>query len=190
MSARDQILGKIKSMALRKTALPVLPVFPHEFDLYSEFRQSLEANGAIVIESTEEEIGPYLRNHFSEPLKCVSLNNNFTGNVTLESVSTPHQMNEIEAAVIHADFGVAENGALWISSEELKIPVLPFIVAHLVILIKRDSLVATMHEAYGRVKLRDQGFGLFIAGPSKTADIEQSLVIGAHGPLSLRVILT
>ena len=190
MSARDQILGKIKSMALPETALPLVPAFSHEFDLYSEFRQSLEANGAIVIESTDEEVGSYLHNHFSEPVRCVSLNNDFTGNVTLESVSTPSEMSEIEAAVIHADFGVAENGALWINPEELKIPVLPFIIAHLVILVKRDSLVATMHQAYAKVKLRDQGFGLFIAGPSKTADIEQSLVIGAHGPLSLRVILT
>jgi len=58
-----------------------------------------------------------------------------------------------------------------------------------VIVINEENIVNTMHEAYQRIETTADGFGVFIAGPSKTADIEQNLVIGAHGSRSLRVYL-
>ncbi|MNW08326.1 Lactate utilization protein C [compost metagenome] len=46
-----------------------------------------------------------------------------------------------------------------------------------------------MHEAYQKIADSVYGFGTFIAGPSKTADIEQSLVLGAHGPKNMTVFI-
>ncbi len=63
----------------------------------------------------------------------------------------------------------------------------PFITQHLVLALEADAIVWNMHQAYA--DLEAEGFGVFIAGPSKTADIEQSLVIGAHGARSLVVML-
>jgi L-lactate dehydrogenase complex protein LldG len=64
-----------------------------------------------------------------------------------------------------------------------------FITQHLVLVVPRDQVIDNMHQAYERLSFADPGFGVFLSGPSKTADIEQSLVIGAHGPRSLTVFL-
>ena len=70
---------------------------------------------------------------------------------------------------------------------ERKPSLLGNITKHLVLVIEEKSLVPYMHQAYE--KIENFNFGVFISGPSKTADIEQSLVIGAHGALSLTVFL-
>jgi L-lactate dehydrogenase complex protein LldG len=46
-----------------------------------------------------------------------------------------------------------------------------------------------MHDAYARIVIPTPGFALWLSGPSKTADIEQALVIGAHGARSCTVLL-
>ncbi|MBN8880039.1 MAG: LUD domain-containing protein [Sphingobacteriales bacterium] len=67
--------------------------------------------------------------------------------------------------------------------------ILPFISDQLYLVVYEKQLVSTMHDAYEKIKKNDDGFGVFIASPSKTADIEQSLVIGAHGARKLVVLV-
>lgn len=105
----------------------------------------------------------------------------------VESATTPHALAEIQLAILPARCGVAENGACWLDESCFPHRALPFSTEHLMLVVERASLLGTMHDAYA--KHRTRGFGVFIAGPSKTADIEQSLVIGAQGPRSLTVIL-
>ncbi|OYY05809.1 MAG: hypothetical protein B7Y76_00590, partial [Sphingobacteriia bacterium 35-40-5] len=99
------------------------------------------------------------------------------------------ELEALDTCYLRAELGVAENGAMWISEKQMVNRLLPFICQHLVIVLNPGGLVNNMHEAYRQINATANGFGVFIAGPSKTADIEQNLVIGAHGARSLRVYL-
>lgn len=95
----------------------------------------------------------------------------------------------LDFAVLPGAFGVAENGAVWVDAGALPDRALLWLAEHLVLVVPATELVADLHGAYARLQLGAPGLGVFVAGPSKTADIEQSLVIGAQGPRSTTVIL-
>ncbi len=101
----------------------------------------------------------------------------------------PHGLENIELSILEAHFGVAENGALWLTEELLIHRVLPFITQHLILILNENEIVPSMNHAYQKIGRQDYNYGVFISGPSKTADIEQSLVIGAHGARSLEIFM-
>jgi L-lactate dehydrogenase complex protein LldG len=163
MSARDQILRKIGSQNAVK--------HPGDFVGASEdfdFRASLAVVGARVVTPAELDALFPGRRRYDKTLDGLSLA-------------------EVEVLEIDGEFGVAENGAIWLTEEALPHRVAPCICQHLVINV--SEVVPTMHAAYARLGGVTSGFGLFLAGPSKTADIEQSLVIGAHGARSLTIVI-
>ncbi len=111
------------------------------------------------------------------------------GNVPPATITDPHQLAGIDLAVIPGDFAVAENAAVWVRGAPLVHRSVAMITQHLAIVVPSGDVVHNLHEGYSRVKFDGPEFGVFISGPSKTADIEQSLVIGAHGARSLQVYL-
>lgn len=111
------------------------------------------------------------------------------GNLDLDSVEDPHQLGRVDLALCRADFWVAENGAVWVPQGSIKHRAILFITQHLVLVVPKSQGVTHMHQAYERIRGFQDSFGVFISGPSKTADIEQSLVIGAHGARSLHVVI-
>ena len=118
------------------------------------------------------------------------------GNFHCEQVDDPHYLASLDWAIIPGEFAVAENGAIWVRPANMIQRTMIFLTQHLAILVSRSEMAMHMHEAYRRIReLQHCGangpdFGVFVSGPSKTADIEQSLVIGAHGCRSLQVFLT
>ena len=105
-----------------------------------------------------------------------------------DRIEDPRELVDADLGVVTGAFGVAENGAVWIA-QNIRHKALYFGATALMIVIPRDAIVATMHEAVLRPEVDDFGYGCFMSGPSKTADIEQALVFGAHGPMSATVLL-
>lgn len=154
-----------------------------------DYRLALEKNGGKFFSvAALPEVGRILAQLFPGAVRICSMVEEFMGTRNLSSYQDPHELADIDVAVIRGSIGVAENAAVWVPEKNIAQRVLPFIAQHLVIVMNREDLVANMHDAYRRIDLQKEGYGVFIAGPSKTADIEQSLVIGAHGARSLTVV--
>jgi L-lactate dehydrogenase complex protein LldG len=111
------------------------------------------------------------------------------GNASLAAFADPHELEGVDLAVIPGEFAVAETGAVWVTGARLHHRGVFVVTQHLALVVSASEIVNDMHEAYDRVSFDGETFGLFISGPSKTADIEQALVIGAHGARSCTVFL-
>jgi L-lactate dehydrogenase complex protein LldG len=111
------------------------------------------------------------------------------GNVEVAASDDPHGLDSLDWVIAPGEFLVAENAAIWVDGATLPLRVMLFIPQYLALVVSRRQIVQHMHEAYARIGQPKPGFGVFVSGPSKTADIEQSLVLGAHGCRTLQVLL-
>lgn len=191
MSSRDDILAAIRRNTKKKYDYPAwdiqATVYP---DKTAQFSLALRAGGGEAVVLAEgETVDDIVRRHFPEATRIASQMDT-VGCATFrpDEVSTAQELDGTDVAVVEGAFGVAENGAVWIP-QTVRHKLLYFIAEALVIVIHRQDLVNNMHEAYQRLTGQDYRFGTFISGPSKTADIEQALVFGAHGARKVLVVL-
>lgn len=192
MGSREDILAAVRT---QKVPPADAPDFDHPWiqypDRYAQFSQMIDTiGGKCHAVDTLADINPILESlpAYASAKQIASLVPGVgKANVDTSKLDTPHKLETIDYAILSGFFGVAENGAIWVTDEKLRHRALYFIVQHLSLVIPYDSLLNNMHEAYDRISLGDKKFGVFISGPSKTADIEQSLVIGAHGPRSMQI---
>jgi L-lactate dehydrogenase complex protein LldG len=202
MSSRDQVLRDIRAH------LPVdspLPTLAHDWTRYADptqqFIEVLSAVGGVgkvVHGRTElwEELSRLVAQLKARQI-CSVLPEFYPGNVDMTSIADPHQLADIDLAILPGELAVAENAAVWVTAERVPQRVAYFLSQHVALLVSADRVVNNMHEAYEWLQ-REAGpegpfptarWGTFMSGPSKTADIEQALVIGAHGARSLHVFL-
>jgi L-lactate dehydrogenase complex protein LldG len=111
------------------------------------------------------------------------------GNRRLESGGDPRLLNDVDVGVIRSTLGVAEAGAVWLTQNELLVNALGVLSQQLVVLLDPEAIVETMHDAYDHINLRASPYGVFMAGPSATGDIEGVIIHGAQGARSLTVLL-
>ena len=188
--SRENILKAIQQNQPKVSRLPEVNINSIRYDNPKEkFASTLQGIGGVVIEVRSwDEIASSIKGTFSSGKRIVcnipeiAINQSALGN-------DPHQLENVELAVIKGEFGVAENGAIWVNDQAMGDRALPFISQHLAIVINKSDILHTLHDAYSRIGQANYNLGIFIAGPSKTADIEQSLVLGAHGARSLTAFL-
>jgi len=193
MSSRDSILAAVKANQPPANPLPAMENFiPFEGDNITKFKEVLTAIGgeAVQIYNTQAVI-THLQSKFPSASRVIAVQDLFPGYAKHYTLTgEPHKLENVDIAIIPAHFGVAENGSVWITEEIVVERAIPFICENLVVLLDKKNILPTMHHAYDYIADREYGFSTFIAGPSKTADIEQSLVLGAHGPKTMTVFLT
>ena len=193
MSSRASILEKVKQN--QPSALSELPNLTFlgldTFDVLEKYKTVLKSIGGDFVEvSNYDSIIEFVKKNYATEKRIITTIPELMEIATMDWFNAdPHSLEDVELTLVKAHFGVAENSALWVTDDILGQRVSTFIPQYLAIIINKKDIVATMHQAYERIGNQEYGFGTFIAGPSKTADIEQSLVLGAHGARGLTVFL-
>lgn len=193
MSSRATILDKIKqNQPSSKSELPSLTFLGLDtFEILDKYKAVLQGIGGDFVEVPNyEAIIAFVKKRYDTEKRMITTIPELAGIAVTDWFNDdPHTLENVELTLVKAHFGVAENSALWVTDDLLGQRVAPFITQYLAIVVHKKDIVATMHQAYDRIGNQEYGFGTFIAGPSKTADIEQSLVLGAHGARGLTVFL-
>jgi L-lactate dehydrogenase complex protein LldG len=194
MNSRDAVLSRLRAQNLPPAPLPDLDGpwirYPDPEKQFAEVLASVGGRTEIVVPADLEAAVRALPCLASAKKIVCAVPGLPLDTLDLASVADPHELGDVDVAILPGEFCVAENGAVWITDRALRHRVVCFIPQHLALVVPRAEIVPTMHDAYARLRFDGPGYGLFMSGPSKTADIEQSLVVGAHGSRSLTVFRT
>jgi L-lactate dehydrogenase complex protein LldG len=193
MSSKEDILKRYRANVHEKYDMPRLDdikaiVYP---DPLTQFIQMSQNVGGKVIEAKKDsDINAIVKELYPEAKQIASNLPEVTiATRNPDTVDSAQALNGTDVGIIRGKFGVAENGCIWIP-QQMKEKAVCFISENLIILLKKSEIVSNMHEAYRRIEFNDYGYGSFISGPSKTADIAQVLVMGAQAARSVTVVLT
>lgn len=195
-SSRDTILKKVRSALPQSSPLPDLATvttwqtFP---DPAAHFAEILKLVGGLAVPVRNlAEADAHLRSQphwINGKIRCTVVPGVGDSTIDLNTIDDPHDLENVDFAVLRGYYAVAENAAVWVTDDNLRHRVLYFIPQYIALVVPSSQVVNNLHEAYDRITVGQQAFAGFISGPSKTADIEQSLVIGAHGARALIVYL-
>ena len=194
MANKDDILKKYRANVREKFDMPDLSdikaiTYPNPL---VQFVKMTEMVGGQVIEvDPGRDINVLIKELFPDAKEIASNLPEITiATRNPDTIGRARDLNGTDVGIIRGKFGVAENACIWIP-QTMKEKAVCFISENLVILLPKTQIVNNMHEAYKRIEFDKEydGYGTFISGPSKTADIAQVLVMGAQAARSATILL-
>ena len=194
MSSKEEILSKYRKNIQKKYDMPSLDDIKAitYSDPLVQYISMTESVGGHVIEVKEgQNVNDIIKELFPDAKEIASNLPEITiATRNPDEVGRARDLNGTDVGVIRGKFGVAENACVWIP-QTMKEKAVCFISENLIILLPKSQIVNNMHEAYKRIEFDKtyDGYGTFISGPSKTADIAQVLVMGAQAARSATILL-
>ena len=204
MSSKEDILKKYRANVREKFDMPDLSdiqaiTYPDPLLQFMNMTKSVGGN-AIEVEKGRD-INELIRELYPDAKEIASNLPEITiATRNPDEVGRARDLNGTDVGVVRGAFGVAENACVWIP-QQMKEKAVCFISENLIILLDKKQIVNNMHEAYARLSessgktagnndgFEKYGYGTFISGPSKTADIAQVLVMGAQAARSATILL-
>lgn len=191
-SARREIFERLRvaefgeATFVARVETPPMPGNP-----ISTLRDRIQAAGGVLVQTRRSALAEALPTGLASAAHCYSALPVFASRGVGQAGESPDfdSLARLEYCVLEAEFGVVESAAVWHEPASAWERAAALLAEHLIVVVDAAALVATLHQAYERIDLRVGNFGWFLCGPSKTADIEQSLVFGAHGPRTMHLIL-
>lgn len=187
---KEELLNKLRRNVVRQFDMPSKPVDGIVYsDVTNQFVEMSKTVGAKVLEvKSSDDLNSVIRKAHPNAKIFASSINGIEADLNPDTIASAADLNGTDVGIIQGELGVAENGCVWIP-QTMKERAVCFISEELVILLDKNNIVSNMHEAYKRIQMPHYGYGVFISGPSKTADIEQALVMGAQAARGVTVIL-
>ena len=187
---KEEILGKLRRNTMHQFDMPEASIDGIKYEnTIEQFIETSHKVGSEVIEAKAgEDLNELIRKAYPEAQVLASNVKGIKVDLNPDMVSEAQDLNGTDVGIVEGDIAVAENGCVWVP-QTMKERVVCFVSENLVILVHRDKIVNNMHEAYRRIHMTEYGYGCFISGPSKTADIEQALVMGAQAARGVTVII-
>lgn len=187
---KEELLNKLRRNVVRQFDMPSKPVDGIVYsDVTNQFVEMSKTVGAKVLEvKSSDDLNSVIRKAYPNAKIFASSINGIEADLNPDTIASAADLNGTDVGIIQGELGVAENGCVWIP-QTMKERAVCFISEELVFLLDKDNIVSNMHEAYKRIQMPHYGYGVFISGPSKTADIEQALVMGAQAARGVTVIL-
>lgn len=187
---KEQLFDKLRGSITQQFDMPAKPVKGIVYeDIIKQFIEMSKTVGGKVIEvKATDDLNAVIRKAYPDAKVFASNVKGIQADLNPDAVATAADLNGTDVGIVQGEMGVAENGCIWVP-QTMKERAIYFISEELVILLDKKNIVNNMHEAYKRVEMNNYGYGVFISGPSKTADIEQALVMGAQAAHGVMVVL-